>query len=366
MMTRSRRLILAATLWLGVTIAAVSAAPTPAFAERPLEAALSPQRLEALLEQIEAPEALTPAATLAWTIERLATGPQWLIDPAWIAKREAQRDYSWVMPHRRHWPTNEAGVPLWTGERVQELWHTIAPKRDLEWVYDRYKVERAMLELWNPDVDLEALEVGDELITWRRQPDTVARGHGTPNRGKMSHGEPLPKAEKYVIMHRHRAFGTHYIVATLKSLFDAYALRYPRARPVVIGDLSYRTGRRIKPHLSHRNGRDVDLTYPRLDEPKDYRRFHYIARAQLDAERTLWLLHEMVASGYVERVFMDYWVQRAVYGEAKRRGAPEAWLEAVFEYPKWGGDAVVKRAKGHDDHMHVRFFCQSTDTRCEL
>ncbi len=279
----------------------------------------------------------------------------------WLAPAEP---IEWVMPHQAAWPTNDAGVPLVTGERMDEIWHTITHRRDLTWVLDRYKVKRTTLERWNPDVDLMGLAPGDELVTWRRESDTISHSKGTPNRGRLVHGEPLLPNEKYHIMHRHRAFGTYYITHTLQGLFDAYALRYPNARPVVIGDLSYRTGRRIKPHLSHQSGRDVDITYPRLDEPKNYRKFHRIRRNKLDAERTLWLVREMLATGYVERIFMDYWVQRAVYKEAERQGAPQLWLDAVFQYPKWGGEAFLQRAKGHDDHMHIRFFCQPTDERC--
>jgi murein endopeptidase len=271
---------------------------------------------------------------------------------------------TWTMPHQATWPTNDAGVPLVTSPRTQEMWHTITSRRDLDWVFDRYKVKRATLERWNPNLDLMTLEAGDELVTWRSEPDTIARGRGTPNRGRLLDGVPLPPADKYVIMHPHRAFGTYYITSTLKTLFDAYALSHPEASPVIVGDLSYRTGRRIKPHLSHQSGRDVDITYPRHDEPKNYLKFHRIRRKNLDAERTLWLVREMIATGYIERVFMDYWVQRAVYKEAERQGAPQAWLDAVFQYPGWSGEAFLQRAKGHDDHMHVRFFCQPTDVRC--
>lgn len=275
-------------------------------------------------------------------------------------------DNLWVLPSRNQWPTNDAGIPVVTTTQLDEISHVITYKRDLDWIYDRYKTDYATLQGLNPNLDLMSLEDDDELIVWRREGDLMAHGRGTPNRGRLLDGEPLAPSPKYVILHRHRAYGTYYITSHLKDMFDAYALRFPEAEPVVIGDLSYRTGRRIKPHLSHQSGRDVDITYPRHDKPRDYLKFHYIKRANLDAHRTLWLVQKMAASGYVEKIFMDYWVQRKVYQEAQQQGAPQEWLDAVFQYPRWGGDALIERAKGHDDHMHVRYFCQQPDTHCAL
>lgn len=272
----------------------------------------------------------------------------------------------WVIPHRSPWPTNDAGIPLVTTEPTQALWHTITRRRDLRWVKQRYRTNLTTLQKLNPDIDLLSLSEGDEIKTWQRDNDTISYGRGTPNRGRLVDGEPLPTADKYVIMHQHRAFGTYYITSHLKELFDTYALAFPEAQPVVIGDLSHRTGRRIKPHLSHQSGRDVDITYPRHDEPKSFTKFHYIRRSNLDATRTLWLVKQMAQSGYVEKIFMDYWVQRKLYHEAQERGAPQEWLDAVFQYPKWGGQAFIERAKGHDDHMHIRYYCQHTDMHCKL
>ena len=316
---------------------------------------------------------LSPEQVMRRLLTSPGTTPETLLDglfdtigsALWVEPSHPS-DSLWVLPHRRIWPTNDAGIPIVTTTRIDEIAHIVTPRRDLDWVYDRYKTNYTTLQELNPNLDLMSLEIDDELIVWRRSEDAVAYGRGTPNRGRLLEGEPLAPSPKYVILHRHRAYGTYYITSHLKDMFDAYALRFPKANPVIIGDLSYRTGRRIQPHLSHQSGRDVDITYPRHDTPRDYLKFHYIKRANLDARRTLWLVQHMAASGYVEKIFMDYWVQRKVYQEAQRQGAPQEWLDAVFQYPRWGGDALIERAKGHDDHMHVRYYCQQPDTHCAL
>ena len=275
------------------------------------------------------------------------------------------REPRWVMPKRTEW-TFVDGYPIVGTPRVDELYHTITRYRDARWVRQRYKLSIEALGALNPDIDLAALEEGDEILVWRHDPSHVSEGRGAPNRGRLSYAEPLPLADKYHILHRHRAFGTYYAVSEIKRVFDGYAEAFPDAEPVIIGDLSFRTGRRIRPHLSHQTGRDVDITYPRFSLPPNFNRFHYISRRDLDAQRTLWLVREFIASGMIEYIFMDRWVQRLVYKEAQRQGAPQEWLDEVFEYPGWGGKAMVRRAKGHDDHMHIRFWCQKqTDRWCQ-
>ena len=268
---------------------------------------------------------------------------------------------AWVMPHFKLWPLDAQGHPIVETERVDELWHTLSPRHTLHWFRQRFHTTPEELQALNPDLDIRTLAPGDTVLAWRRAQDSVPQGIGHPNRGRLEHGEPLPLAEKYIVLYRHRSFGTYYTVSELKRLFDLYALTFPDALPVMIGDLSFRRGRDIPPHRSHHCGRDVDITYPRLTPPRDTRRFHRIRRHELDAPRTLWLIKQMLATGHIESIFMDRWIQEKLYHEATAQGAPQAWLDAVFQYPKWGGLKFLRRSHGHDDHMHIRFFEQPTD-----
>lgn len=284
----------------------------------------------------------------------------------WRMRSDASwHEPQWVMPHRGKWIALES-YPIVGTAREEALYHTLESYRDLYWVRDRYKLRTQRLLELNPELDPSTLSIGDEVLVWKREPGHISQGIGEPNRGRLRFGELLPLAQKYVVLHRHRSFGTYYAVSEIKRVFDTFAQAFPLADPVMIGDLSYRTGRRIRPHLSHQTGRDVDITYPRLTPPPNYDRFHHISRRNLDARQTLWLVREFINSGMVEYIFMDRWVQRQVYAEAQRQGAPQEWLDEVFEYPGWGGKALVRRARGHDDHMHIRFFCQESDLRCQV
>jgi len=238
--------------------------------------------------------------------------------------------------------------------------------RGIHWVRQRSALtagERAEL---NPDLDIATLSSGEEVCVWTREPGAIAHGVGRPDRGRLRNGEPLPAGEKYHILFQHRAFGTYHTVSEIVRVMEAYAQAYPGAERVIVGDLSYPDGKRIRPHLSHQTGRDVDITYPRDGEPRNYERFHPIRLRHLDVERTFFMIHTFIAGGMVEYIFIDRPIQKLLYEEAKRHGATDEWLEHVFQYPRYSGTrALIRRAKGHDDHMHIRFICQPSDRRCD-
>lgn len=271
----------------------------------------------------------------------------------------------WLMPHRASWEVLD-GVPQVSTPRLDELWLTIVHRRQLDprWWSSRLKTPRKALQALNPEVDFDALVLGQRIKAWTHTPGSISQSIWRANRGRMTFGEPLPPALNYRIMFPHRAFGTYYTISAIQQMMQHDVYTYPAAQPLVIGDLSYRTGRRIRPHMSHRSGRDVDISYPRLDHALTLRKFTRPRRDQVDGVRLLSMIRTLIKGGHTEFVLMDRWVQRAAYDAAVEQGAPQAWLEAVFQYPKWSGQTLVRRSKGHDDHMHIRFFCQDTDKRC--
>jgi murein endopeptidase len=272
--------------------------------------------------------------------------------------------FDWETPTPEDW-TMVNGYPVVGTPQVDELWHEVTRFKKLHWIRTRYRLRTRHLRELNPDLDLNALEEGQRLLVWRRDPSKVSQSVGTPSRGWLKNGEPFPSGEKHEVLHAHRAFGTYYAVSELTRVLGAYAERFPWAEKLIVGDLSLRRGRKLSPHVSHKSGRDVDLTYPRRTAPPDYRRFHYIPRRDIDVERTLWLVRAFLQSGMVEYMFIDRPIQRLLYKEAQRQGAPEEWLRAVFQYPyRSGTRAIVRASKGHDDHMHIRWRCQPTDRRC--
>ena len=128
-----------------------------------------------------------------------------------------------------------------------------------------------------------------------------------------------------------RRYGTARLLALVQRVMSAYADAHPGLPRIGIADLSLPRGGPFGEryggvgHLSHQNGLDVDVLYPRRDRTERPARYAW----EVDAALAQDLLNRFVAAG-VEHVFIGYRVR--VYGRWPR----------------------VARAAFHDDHMHVR------------
>ncbi len=312
----------------------------------------------------ESPPPAAPADVAA-AAGHLSPVPAYRLFPPRMLRRFAERARAriWELPSRRTWPRDDDGRPIVETERVERLRHTVAAGETLGRIRARYRTTHARLRELNPDRDLSELETGDELVVWKRDGE-VPVSYGAPDWGRVYHAEPLPPDDAYVILYLHRTFGTHYTVSETRRVLTSYVARFPDAHKLMVGDIGFRTGGQIHPHHSHRSGRDIDISYPRKHPPPTLQRFHEVHPYQLDVDKTLFLLKEFLDGGYVEHVFMDRQLQRLLYREAEQRGAPDEWLERVFEYPDWGNEAIVQHSSGHRNHLHIRFHCQPTDRRC--
>ena len=173
-------------------------------------------------------------------------------------------------------------------------------------------------------------------IRWRR---SVAVGH--PSAGTLVRGVRLPAGGRdfYTwdpVFRRSpnrawRRFGTDRLIRTLLRVIDAYAAAHPRASRVGVGDLSRPNGGDFGPqfgglgHVSHENGLDADVYYPR----RDRRERPPATPAQIDRRLAQELVDRFVAAG-AERVFVG----------------PRTGLR--------GPRHVVQILVHHDNHLHVR------------
>ncbi len=313
-------------------------------------------------------EAQTAAKSSVLTMAKLGLGPMpglAVMEPLEMEQfDDAIAEYAWPTPRAREWPIDIGDRPIVETRRRDELRHTVESWESLAQIRRRFRTTTARLRELNPDRDLRDLEEGDELVVWRRNDDRISQSRGEPAAGRLVGGEPMPDSDDYVVQFPHRAFGTYYTVSETVRVLDAYYARFPNADPLIVGDLSAANGRSIHPHNSHQSGRDVDLTLPRHEPPPNYRRFHHIRRDNLDADRTLWLLATLIEGGYVEYIFLDWHHQRTLWNLAREQGAPDEWLDEVFQYPSRRRQGLVRHESGHQTHMHIRFSCQETDEYC--
>ncbi len=169
-------------------------------------------------------------------------------------------------------------------------------------------------------------------VHWR---DSVALG--TPSAGRLLRGVRLPVAGEHFftwdpVLRRStnregRRFGTDDVVLTVLRIARSYARAHPNAPRLGIGDLSRRRGGPFGPkHVSHQNGLDVDVYYPRLDRRER-------------PPRRVDQIHASLAQDLVDRFV--------------RAGA-----ETVYVGPNTaltGPPGVVHVLWNHDNHLHARF-----------
>jgi hypothetical protein len=199
--------------------------------------------------------------------------------------------------------------------------------------FDDGIVEAAELGAPGPQHPLRkvARESAPPKIVWHH-----ARSVGLAYSGSLVHGTQLPlKGANWVTWNPitdsrpnapKRLYGNQRTIHAILSVTRAYRASHPNAPRVVIGDISREGGGPMDHHVSHQNGLDVDVYFPRLDR---------VLRApttagEIDHRLAQDLLDRFVAAG-AQMIFVGY--STGLHGPAG----------VVIPYP------------GHEYHMHVRF-----------
>ncbi|MEM9191478.1 MAG: penicillin-insensitive murein endopeptidase [Myxococcota bacterium] len=200
---------------------------------------------------------------------------------------------------------------------------------------------------------------------------------GRTNRGALVDGVQLENSEAVRVKRSSRAtaWGTAEMVQLVNDAAAQVAERHPGSR-LLVGDISRRRGGRIRPHRSHRAGRDVDIGffYQNTDEQQiEVDRFIDVGRNGratdprgtvhvFDVARNWDVLEGLVSSDTVpvQYVFVASYLRDALLEEGERRGVDPAILERAR--------AVTERrtrSESHRSHFHVRIYCAPEDRpRC--
>lgn len=214
-------------------------------------------------------------------------------------------------------------------------------------------VEDGLVELLN-DGEVEYLSVSEIPVELSADdafyPDLIEDLHRS---GSMDDAIELPPSPQYTIKSGQYAWGTPRTIARLRDAIANYA-GTGEVPAVHIGDLSRRAGGPFPPHISHQQGRDVDIAY--VLQGTDAR-FANANESNLERGLTWSLLRAMIDTGAVRYIFIDYEVQRLLYGQALAEGATADTLDALFQFPygRRAARGVIRHWKGHRNHFHVRF-----------
>ena len=159
---------------------------------------------------------------------------------------------------------------------------------------------------------------------------------GLPYGGRLVNGTQLPvSGPDWVTWNpitdsspnlAYRLYGNQHTISEIITVIHAYRAAHPHAPRVVIGDISFTHGGPMDDHLSHQNGLDVDIYFPRRDHELRAPTSH----DQIDFRLAQDLLNGFVAAG-AHYIFVG--ASTGLHGPA----------------------GVVERWPSHDYHMHVRF-----------
>ncbi len=185
----------------------------------------------------------------------------------------------------------------------------------------------------------------------------VTRAIGYPWAGRLENGIPFPRVfDGYILRDKSHTYTTPELIGALLDTIQAVKQRFPNTCDLYIGDFSKPKGGPWYPkHRSHQNGRDVDLgMYARGN--RQLHSFIPMNRSNLDVPKTWYLVKKLLATGMVEKIFVDRSIQRLLYRYALSEGYSCKYLDRLFynvghRYP----GAVIQHVRGHRDHMHVRF-----------
>ncbi|HJL17950.1 MAG TPA: penicillin-insensitive murein endopeptidase [Sandaracinaceae bacterium LLY-WYZ-13_1] len=204
--------------------------------------------------------------------------------------------------------------------------------------------------------------------------DSRSRSIGRTDQGRLEHGVRLRETPHVVRMSGGTTFGTEELVGLIHRAAARVHEESPGPR-LLVGDLSRRGGGRLRPHSSHRNGRDADLGFYLTDEdgePTEPARFVELDHSAcgrdrgtaycIDGERTFRLIAAMLDDPItrVQLILVAPDLREQILAAGRRLDVSDDVL---------GGVRTVTEARGgseaHRSHLHVRIYCPVDDRpRC--
>lgn len=195
---------------------------------------------------------------------------------------------------------------------------------------------------------------------------------GAPHHGVLTAGMELPIEGPGFVRYRKNGtthWGSPRLVRALMGAALAVSKKLPGGAPLVIGDLSAKTGGKIPRHQSHRSGRDVDLPwYVTTPEGAPVKNPGFVAigpdglaklengdqYVRLDIAREWLLVKELITSPDidVQWMFCSRAVEALLIEYARARGEPVSIVDEAETVLMQPGDSLA-----HDDHIHLRIAC---------
>jgi murein endopeptidase len=196
-------------------------------------------------------------------------------------------------------------------------------------------------------------DLTDEALKelWKSAPQQLGSiSVGFVDEGRLINGEQFPKGEDWIVVSPALTWATKETIEQVMTAIRKVKEQYPEAPPLRVNQMSAREGGYLRPHKSHQSGRDVDLGfyYPTAEPVRERAREKYI-----DVAKNWALVKALITHTDVQFILVDRHVIQVLYEHALAAGEDKGWLDSVF---RSGKDALVKHARRHRDHFHMRFY----------
>ena len=266
-------------------------------------------------------------------------------------------------------PDDELEIPideeLTNSSQPQATVHVVSPGDTLEDIARRYGVRLSQVRQWNGGVDPRRLQIGQRIHLNVPSGDGPPVSWGSPSSGRLFNGLAMECSPGLRVRNQARSYGTHRTINLLKAAAADVQARWPDAPELVVGSLSSRNGGPMRPHRSHQNGRDADLSYYHRGnvELPDFRD---MTPEMFDAVKNWHFFKTLIETGEVQFIFVDYQLQKVLYEYARSIGYSEEDLSDILQYPRGSRAAVgvIRHSRGHQNHFHIRFKCGDLDQNC--
>jgi len=247
----------------------------------------------------------------------------------------------------------------------RKAYYVVQKGDSLSRISKKLNTTRSRLREWN-GLKRDRLVPGQKLVYVVPGPEKPSESIGRPSSGRLVNGEKMPAGPGYSSGSRPNVYATNDTITLLIQCFGQFRRKHPDAPMLVVGNMSRPDGGKLSPHKSHQSGRDVDLGYLHKEKFQPVTSMLSTDGSNLDPKLTWALLESFLATNKVKAIFIDYEIQKSLYEYLVKRKYSKRKLEKLFQYPRGrGSEALIKHVKGHHHHIHIRFVCPASDSRCE-
>ncbi len=247
--------------------------------------------------------------------------------------------------------------------------YTVTSGGTLRDVANSFGIYHHEIEKMNPGLTLgSSLSAGARVVVYRRDMSPPSRSVGRASSGSLEGAVPMLEGPGRILRrNRFKCWATAATVARTDWALRQWVARYPKAQVVLVGNLSLRTGGRVKPHRTHQAGRSVDFSYIQKWDGVSEIHWRDMTERNLDPVGTWQLLHIFMETEAIDVFYIDYALQELLYKDALARGIYNTdQLRGLMQYPDGSkaSDRLIKHAPGHVNHIHVRYRCSPHDSAC--